>query len=205
VRYLLIAAALVVLVLIVSQLALPPFLEGEVEDRLTERGGSASVDLDAVPAFRLLAHDGDRFELEGNGLEFPLDQKESVFDKLDGFDSVRVSLADVEAGPFTVRRFAMSRDGEDGDYRLVSSGSSSVARVSTYLSSGLPPLVSSLLAGVTSGVTGRAANRAVPFTLDAELASDDGEPRFVSGSGSVAGIPAGPLAALLAQSVLSRL
>jgi hypothetical protein len=205
VRYLLIAAALVVLVLIVTQLALPPFLAGKVEDRLTERGGSASVDLDALPALRLLAHDGDRFELEGKGLEFPLDQKESVFDKLDGFDSVRVNLADVEAGPFTVRSFAMSRDGGDGDYRLISTGTSSVARVSSYLSSGLPPLVSSLLAGVTRGVTGRAANRPVPFTLDAELASDNGDPRFVSGSGSVAGIPAGPLAAILAQSVLSRL
>jgi hypothetical protein len=204
VRYVLIAAALVALVLIVTQLALPSFLAGKVEDRLTERGGSASVDLDAVPALRLLAHDGDRFELEGKGLEFPLNQKESVFDKLDGFDSVRVSLDDVEAGPFTVRRFAMSREGGEG-YRLTSTGTSSVARVSSYLSSGLPPLVSSLVAGVTRGVTGRAANRPVAFTLDAELASDDGRPRFVSGSGSVAGIPAGPLAALLAQSVLSRL
>jgi hypothetical protein len=205
VRYLLIAAALVVLVLVVTQLVLPPFLAGKVEDRLTARGGSASVDLDALPALRLLAHDGDRFELEGSGLEFPLDQKESVFDKLDGFDSVRVKLADVEAGPFTVRSFDLSRDDGEADYTIASSGESSVARVSSYLSSGLPPLVSSLLNGVTRGVTGRAANRPVPFTLDAELASDDGEPRFVGGTGSVAGIPAGPLAALLAQSVLSRL
>ena len=204
-RYLLIAAALVVLVLVVTQFALPPFLAGKVEDRLTERGGTASVDLDAVPALRLLAHDGDRFELDGRGLEFPLDQEESVFDKLDGFDSVRVRLDDVEAGPFTVRRFAMSRDGGDDDYRLTSSGTSSVARVSRYISSGLPPLLASVLSGVTRGVTGPAANRPIPFTLDAELASDDGEPRFVRGTGSVAGIPAGPLASLLAQSVLSRL
>lgn len=205
VRYLLIAAALLLLVLVVTQLALPPFLAGKVEDRLTARGGSANVDLDALPALRLLAHDGDRFELEGRGLEFPLDQDQSVFDKLDGFDSVHVKLADVTAGPFTVRSFALSRgDGED-DYTLTSSGVSSVARVSSYLASGLPPLLSSILNGATLGVTGRAANRAVPFTLDAELASDDGAPRFVRGSGSVAGIPAGPLAALLAQSVLSRL
>jgi hypothetical protein len=205
VRYLLIAAAVVVLVLVGSQLALPSFLAGKVEDRLTARGGSASVDLDALPALRLLAHDGDRFELEGRGLEFPLDQEESVFDKLDGFDSVRVKLADVTAGPFTVRNFDLSRDDGQADYKLTSSGVSSVARVSSYLASGLPPLLASLLNGATRGVTGRAADRPVPFTLAAELASDDGEPRFVRGSGSVAGIPAGPLAALLAQSVLSRL
>jgi hypothetical protein len=205
VRYLLIAAALLVLLLLVTQFVLPPFLEGKVEDRLTARGGSASVDLDAVPALRLLAHDGDRFELDGHGLEFPLDQEESAFDKLDGFDAVRVRLEDVTAGPFTVRRFDMSRDDGDSDYTITSVGESSVSRVSNYLSSSLPPLLASLLNGATRGVTGRAADRPVPFTLDAELASDDGEPRFVRGSGTVAGIPTGPFAALLAQSVLSRL
>ena len=49
----------------------------------------ANVDLEAVPALRLLAHDGDRFELDGRGLKFPLDQDQAVFDKLDGFDSVK--------------------------------------------------------------------------------------------------------------------
>jgi hypothetical protein len=205
VRYVLIAAALVVVVLIVTQLALPPLLAGKVEDRLTARGGTANVDLDALPALRLLAHDGDRLKIDGRGLHFPLDQKESVFDKLDGFDTVRVKLADSTAGPFTVRTFDLSKHDGDADYTITSTGVSSVARVSSYLSSGLPPFLSSLLNGVTGGVTGRAANAPVPFTLDAELASDGGEPRFVRGTGSVAGIPAGPFAALLAQSVLSRL
>jgi hypothetical protein len=205
VGYLLIAAAVVVLVLIVTQLVLPPFLAGKVEDRLTARGGSANVDLDALPALRLLTHDGDRFRLEGNGLEFPLDQEESVFDKLDGFDSVQVRLADVTAGPFTVRRFDLSRDDGEHAYKITSTGESSVARVTSYLASGLPPLLSSLLAGATRGVTGRAADRPIPFKLDAELASDGGEPRLVRGSGSVAGIPTGPLAALLAQTIVARL
>jgi hypothetical protein len=204
-RYLLIAAAVFVLVLAVTQFALPPFLAGKVEDRLTARGGRANVDLDAVPALRLLTHDGDRFELEGRGLEFPLDQEQSVFDKLDGFDEVRVRLFDVTAGPFTVKRFDLTRDDGEDAYTLTSTGESSVARVSSYLSSGLPPLLSSLLAGATRGVTGRAADRAIPFRIDAELASEDGEPRLVRGSGSVAGIPTGPLAALLAQTVVSRL
>jgi hypothetical protein len=204
-RYALIAAAIVVVVLVATQLVLPPILEGRVEDRLTAHGGSASVDLDALPALRLLAHDGDRFELRGQGLRFRLGQEQGVFDKLDGFDSVTVRLTDVTTGPFTVTTFDLSRDDGEKTYRLTSTGESSVARVSSYLTSSLPPLLSSLLSGAARGVTGRAAERPIPFALDAELASDGGDPRLVRGTGSVAGIPTGPLAALLAQAVLSQL
>ncbi len=203
--YLLTAAAVIIVVLVVAQLVLPPFLAGKVEDRLTERGGTADVALEAVPAFRLLAHEGDRFELSGHGLEFPLDQEQNVFDKLDGFDSVQVRLTDVKAGPFTVARFDLSRGDGQQDYRIVSSGRSTVAQVSSYLTSGLPPLLSSFLNGTARGVTGPAADRPIPFTLDAELVSDGGEPRLVGGTGKVAGIPAGPFAALLAQAVVARL
>jgi hypothetical protein len=203
VSYLVIAAGVVMLVLVVTQFVLPPVLAGKVEDRLTAHGGNANVDLEALPALRLLAHEGDRFELAGHGLRFPLDQQQSVFDKLDGFDSVRVKLTDVKAGPFTVRRFELSREG--ADYKLASSGSSTVAQISSYLTSGLPPLLSSFLNGTARGVTGPAADRPIPFSVEAELASDGGEPRLVRGSGKVAGIPAGPFAALLAQSVVSRL
>jgi hypothetical protein len=205
VRYLLIAGAVVVLVLVVTQLVLPPLLAGKVEDRLTARGGTANVDLEALPALRLLAHEGDRFKLAGHGLRFPLDQKQAVFDKLDGFDSIQVRLTDVKAGPFTVSRFELSRRDGEQDYSLSSSGQSTVAQISSYLTSGLPPLLSSFLNGTARGVTGPAANRPIPFSVVAELASDGGEPRLVSGSGRVAGIPAGPFAALLAQTVVSRL
>jgi hypothetical protein len=205
VRYLLIAGAVVVLVLVVTQLVLPPILAGKVEDRLTARGGTANVDLEALPALRLLAHEGDRFKLAGHGLRFPLDQKQAVFDKLDGFDSIQVRLTDVKAGPFTVSRFELSRRDGEQDYSLSSSGQSTVAQISSYLTSGLPPLLSSFLNGTARGVTGPAANRPIPFSVVAELASDGGEPRLVSGSGRVAGIPAGPFAALLAQTVVSRL
>jgi hypothetical protein len=128
-----------------------------------------------------------------------------VFDRLDGFGSVRVDLADVKAGPFKVNRFELSRRDGEKDYTLTSSGQSTVAEVSSYLTSGLPPLLSSLLQGTARGVTGPAADRPIPFTVEAQLASDGGEPRIVRGSGKVAGIPTGPFAALLAQSVVSRL
>jgi hypothetical protein len=205
VLYLLIAGAVVVLVLVVTQLVLPPIIAGKVEDRLTARGGTADVDLDALPALRLLAHDGDRFALQGRALDFPLDQESGVFDRLDGFDSVHVRLTDVIAGPFSVSRFALTRADGDSVYTLTARGQSTVSRVSSYLTSGLPPLLSSLLAGVARGVTGPAANRPIPFGLDAELKSNDGNPELVRGTGSVAGIPTGPLASLLAQTIVSRL
>jgi hypothetical protein len=204
-RYLAVAVAVIVAILAVTQIVLPPLLAGKVEDRLTKRGGSASVDLDAVPALRLVAHDGDRFSLDGEGLRFPLDQRTKVFDRLDGFDSVRVRLRDVTAGPFTVRQFALTRGDGDGTYTLLANGESTVARVSGYLTSGLPPFVASLLSGAARGVTGPAADRRIPFALDAELRSDGGDPALVRGNGNVAGIPAGPLASLLAQAIVSRL
>jgi hypothetical protein len=204
-RFLAIALAVVAVVLVVTQIVLPPLIAGKVEDRLTKHGGHASVDLDAVPALRLLAHDGDRFALDGERLEFPLNQRTKVFDRLDGFDAVRVRLRDVTAGPFTVSRFALTRGEHDGSYALVAQGTSTIARVSGYLTSGLPPLVAALLAGTARGVTGPAANRRIPFALDAEMRSDGGDPVLVRGNGSVAGIPTGPLASLLAQAVVSRL
>jgi hypothetical protein len=88
---------------------------------------------------------------------------------------------------------------------MISAGRSSVAEVSSYLTSGLPPLVSSILNGTARGVAGPAGDRPIPFQVVADLASDDGTPRLVAADGRVAGIPAGPFAALLAQSVLSRL
>jgi hypothetical protein len=204
-RYVLIAAAALLVVLLVTQFALPPFLASKVEDRLTKRGGSAKVDLDAVPALRLLAHDGDRFALDGHGLDFPLDQESHVFDHLDGFDSVRVRLSDVTAGPFKVNGFALSRPDGAGTYKLAARGQSTIAGVSGYLTSGLPPLISSLLAGAARGVTGPAADRPIPFDVSAELKSNGGDPEMVTGRGSVAGIPTGPFASLLAQAIVSRL
>jgi hypothetical protein len=204
VRYALIAAAFALAVLVVTQIVLPPILEGRVEGRLTRGGGSANVSLEAVPALRLLAHDGDRFTLDGHGLSFPLDQKGNAFEDLDGFDAVSVRLVDVTAGPFRVQRFTLTRAEGDKRYRLATTGRTSVSRLSSYLTSGLPPLVSALLAGATRGATGPAADRPIPFTVVAELESDGGQPQLVQGTGSVAGIPTGPLAAILIQAVLSR-
>ena len=45
----------------------------------------------------------------------------------------------------------------------------------------------------------------VPVRLDGELEADDGEVEMVAGGGRVAGLPAGPVARLVTNAILSRL
>ena len=45
----------------------------------------------------------------------------------------------------------------------------------------------------------------IPIELDMELASEDGRLRVVSGSGTVAGMPTGPLAELLSSAIVVRI
>jgi hypothetical protein len=196
----------VVAVLVATQLALPPYLEHRVADRLEAHGGTARVDLDAIPALRLLAEDGHSLEVHGR--ELPVDLEEldpdaKLFDRLDGFDRAQISLSDVAAGPFSVRAFALSRpDGAD-DYRLRMQGRTSARRVSDYFASRLPGLLGPLLSGATETL-GLGA-RPIPFDVAARLESDDGRPRVVSSRGNIAGFNAGPFTQLLVNAVVSRL
>jgi hypothetical protein len=45
----------------------------------------------------------------------------------------------------------------------------------------------------------------VPIRLDGELEAQDGEVEMVSGDARVAGLPAGPVARLVTNAILSRL
>jgi hypothetical protein len=49
------------------------------------------------------------------------------------------------------------------------------------------------------------AETAVPVRLDMELTSEDGRIQVVSGGGTVAGVPTGPLAELITSAVVIRL
>lgn len=191
--------------LVASQLALPPYLEGRIADRLTERGGSADVSLSALPGLRLLAGDGDRIEVAGSGLRVELaGERPALFEKLDGFGAVDVRLADVRAGPFDTRSFRLARPGGSRAYRLTVSATTSLRELSAY--------AGSRLAGPLGGAAGRLAGEALPLArrplpleLDVEIESRDGRPRIVSGAGSVAGLPAGPLAEAIAGAIVARL
>jgi hypothetical protein len=188
--------------LAVAQLVMPRIGERRIEDRLTENGGSAEAVLAATPAARLLLGDGDRLEVRGSDLQLDLTEDARVFDRLDGFDEVEVGLSDFRAGPFEVTSFDLARDGDE-PYTLGSTSSTTAADLVDYGADALGLLGGPLL----RFLTGRAplGSRPIPIRLDMEMESEDGRIRVVSGGGTVAGYPAGPLAQLITAAIVVRL
>lgn len=200
------ALAAVVAALVLSQLLLPRYLEGRAEDRLTERGGRATVSLSAFPALRLLGSGGDRIEVRGAALSVGLGaRRERVLDRLDGFDEVDVEVVDLRAGPFLGRSFSLARAGSKKAPYTLRLRAEVTAR-------GLSEYAAESLGGALGGLLGELTREAlpldgepIPVRLDAQLESRDGRAEVVAGGGSVAGIPAGPLAEALAVAVAARL
>ena len=188
-RWAWIAIAVVVGVLAATQVLVPGLGERQIEDRLTEGGGSAEVTLGAVPALRLLFGDGERFEVSASELELDLDRPEQVFERLDGFAIVDVSIADSSAGPFELDQFELSRDG-DRPYRFVATGETSVAELAELGLESFAIPGESLLDAVLEPLFGGSEVR-VPIDLEMELTSEDGRVRVVSGGGTVAGVRPG--------------
>ncbi len=202
-RWLLVVALALLALAAASQLVIPPIAEHRIEDRLTDGGGSANASLAAFPATRLLFGDGKRISISGTGLDLGLEQRTDVFDKLDGFDQVDVSLADFRAGPFAVASFELDRPAPSAPYHLVSESRTTPGDLADYGASQLGLPGGPLLRFFTDQALG--ANRAIPVDLDMELRSDDGRVVVVSGGGSVAGYPTGPLAELITAAIAVRL
>lgn len=201
-KTLLISFAVIVVLAAASQLLLPPLAADRIEGRLTEGGGHADVSLNAFPAARLLFGDGDSITVRGDGLDLGLEQRINVFDKLDGFERVDLSLADFRAGPFALRSFDLTRSGF-APYHLVSSGRTTAGDLAAYGASRLGLPGGPLLRFFTGQALG--GNRPIPIDLDMELRSDAGRIVVVSGGGTVAGFPTGPLAALITSAIAVQL
>jgi hypothetical protein len=205
-RVLLYVAAGIVVLLIASQLLVPPYLEHRAEKRLTEKGGHATVSIEAVPALRLVFNDGHRIKVRGDGLHVDLltNGRSQVFGELDRFDQADVKLTHMSAGPFAVRQVTLARRHSDDPYSLVVSASVTGRALASY--------AGNQVAGGVGGFIGRLASGAVPFSaepipveVDAEVESHDGQPRVQSVDGSVAGLDAGPLASAIAAAIADRL
>jgi hypothetical protein len=194
-------AALLLLVVVASQLALPRIAERQVANRLTAGGGEASVSVGAFPAARLLFNDGARFEVRATGLDLDLTRQTEVFERLDGFGEVDIAIDESSAGPFALQSFALIRLGST-PYRLTSRGQAVPADVVDFGVDRLGLPGGEILGGLAGQALG---NVPVPFALDMELASNDGRIVVVSGGGMVAGLPAGPLAQLLTAAIVVRL
>ena len=199
-------AVVIALLALGSQLAIPAYVSSEVEDRLTEKGGSAHVEVHAFPAVGLIGGRGGSIDIRGRDLtfDFPTENAD-VFDRLDGFDEVDAELTRVRTGPFRVERFELSRADRNGNYRMVMQASATPGELGQY--------AATQVGGPLGGFLGRFAgngllpfgNDPIPVSIDAVVRSDSGRAQVVSSSGDVAGLDVGPLAATLATAVAKRL
>jgi hypothetical protein len=203
--------AVLVLLLVGSQLLVPLLAERELDERMERNGGRAEVSLSAFPAVRLLAGDGDRLRVEGQGMRLePREVTERPLEDLDGFDDVEIRLRDLHAGPIELERLELDRDSGDDPYRLSVTGSTAPIELARYLGGrvgrlagqeAIGVLVGALLAGTLPG----GGDIALPLELDAVVDSDEGRPEVERARGTVAGLPTGPLAGLLAAAVARQL
>jgi hypothetical protein len=202
-RWGLAVAGVVVFALVTSQVLIPPLGESRVSERLEEGGGTAEVTLGAVPALRLLFGDGERFEVRAHGLDLPLDRDLRVFDRLDGFGIVDVAIANSHAGPFELSSFTLTRQGS-GPYHMVTRGETTAAELVDYGIDGIALPGTGLLESLGELIFGP-SHEAIPVSLDMRFASDDGVVRVVSGSSTVAGIPAGPVGAMITSAIVNSI
>ena len=193
-------------VVVVIQLALPPYLAGRVEARLEEGGGRADVDVEAFPAVFLLAGRGGTFGVEGRGLRLELgERKDDPLKRLDGFERVKVVLTDLSAGPVRADRFELTRAGRGENYELRVQATATAQELAGQLGNAGGGGLGGLFGSLAGGLMGRAALTPLPLELRASVSSRDGRPDVADATGSVAGLPAGPLAGVVLAVVLDRL
>jgi hypothetical protein len=198
-------AGLLVALLVASQLALPVLAEHRAESRLEEGGGQAKVEVSAFPAPRLLFGDGDRFEAQGRGLSVDVGRQGGDLGRLDGFGEVRVHLTDVSAGPLAVRDFVLSRAKGAAAYDLRMRAITTPREVAGFLGSQAGGALGGLFGDLAAGSLPGGGTQRVPVAVTAQVESRDGRPLVGAADGSVAGIPAGPLAQLVVAAVVARI
>jgi hypothetical protein len=195
-------AAALVLAAVASQIVLAPLAEHRISDRLTENGGSATVSVSAFPAARLLFADGERIDVDASDVTLDLPSESGNLSKLDGFENVDIAITDSSAGPFRLRTLSLSRVG-DAPYRFTLRGDTSTAALLDYGADQL-----GILGGTALRFLGRQAlpeGRRFPMRFNMSISDADGRLRVVSGTGTIAGIPTGPLAELITSALVIRL
>ena len=191
---------------VAGQLALPQYYAGRTEDRLEQGGGSARVSIRAFPALALLRGQGDSLEVSGRGLRFELEEgREDRFERLDGFGEVDVKLEEVEAGPLDMEEFELTRAGEAEHYELGMQDTTTPTKLAQELSGRAGGALGSLVGSLATEALPGGGRSPVPLELRASISSEEGRTDVRQASGSVAGVPAGPLAEIVAGAVIDRL
>ena len=206
-----VAVALGLLVLLgVTQLVIPGFVERHVESNLEERGGDAGeavVDVKAFPAVRLLWGSGDRMEVRGRGLQIDLAKRtDDPLGQLDGFDEVDIDLTDLTAGPVDVQAFSLVKNEDDTSYYLRMEAETTPTSIAESVGGQLGGELGSAIAGAASDALLGGGEVDVPIDVEGQVSRGDGGTLDVDAvEASVAGVPAGPFAEAMVQSVLERL
>jgi hypothetical protein len=199
------ALGLLVIVLVGTQIALPPIISSRIDDRLTKAGGTADASIKAIPALRLVFHDGDKLKVRANRVRIPIAELGGGgFKDLDGFDEVDLRLTDYSVGPFRSKQTVIDRPEGTSLYDFAFTGSTSANELSNFALSALPPALAALIGGLVDR-TSRLGTAQIPIRLVAQLKSDNGTAQLVRGTGTVAGIPLGPLAVSIAGAIVSRI
>lgn len=200
--WLLILLLVVAAAVLAAQLAIPHIAARRIADRLVERGGEAEVEVRALPALKLLWRRGDRLAVRGQEVEIGMSREGGGLSSLDGFYEVSIRLSEFRTGPFEISYFQLARRGH-GPYVMRSiantSGASLVEYGGTQAGGGLGPVLSTLARQAPL------AGRRFPVQVEVELASAEGIITVVSGEGTIAGYPAGPIASSIAAAVARRL
>jgi hypothetical protein len=185
---------------VVAQLVLPPLAENRAEAALTEDGGSADVDIAALPAVRLLLRDGDLVRVRAREVELPFVRPdERVLADLDGFNEVDIEVREATAGPFRFEQVTLTRRG-DGNYRMTLHGSITASDLATFAGGQMGGVFGGLFGGLMGGAL-PFGDEPIPIDLNGTIRSDDGRPRAVVVHGTIAGVPAGPLVEAFAQAL----
>lgn len=190
--------------LVAVQLALPAYYGHRVAKRLTEHGGSAHVQVSAFPALGLLFGHARTLEIAARGLSVDLgNDQHDVFKRLDDFDHVTVDITASRAGPFTISGFRI-RDQADHRYAVAIAGDGNAADVARYAGDRLGGSFGQALAGLAAtAIAG--FDRPIPFDARMEIDTGSGSPAAENVVGTVAGLPAGPLAQVVANALLGTL
>jgi hypothetical protein len=193
---------LLVLLLIASQFVIPPLLQHRVAGRLTSHGGTAKVELSAFPALRLLFGSGDKLTVTARGLSVSPDpSQQEAFKQLDDFSKVNIDVTGSHAGPFAVSAFRVRRVA-DHSYAVALAGSGAAGDIARFAGGSLAGSFGASIAGLAASALGT-GNARIPFDARMEVVTGSGTPQARNVEGSVAGLPAGPLAQVVANSLLS--
>jgi hypothetical protein len=190
-------AALIAVLAAAIQLGLPRLAERAAARRLTRDGGHARVHVKAFPATDLLRKRGESLTVKASGLVASgAPGSGDGLESIAGFKRVDIQVIGVKLGPLTISRVHLERRELDAPYHATVQATVTGADVATFAGGRVGGLLSAAVLG--SGTE-------IPLDASATLEGDGGRIRATSVSGSVAGLPAGPIVEALTAALASKL